>query len=183
MFSSFPVLDFSVDPILCLLIFVLGLSGKASPGLVQSVIHPADDMKEINAALGVGEILLHAGVDPLRPVTCNHFDGFTIFLVQQLTELTEYFNAEPFAQPDYTVAIHVVDHGDVAMTLLIAGFIHTESMQTMEPLLGIWFKPVVCCLNTVADCPPVDRHEFCHDCLGTGQSQKSYLVVEIRQKS
>ena len=88
-------------------------------------------MKKVYATFGVGKILLDAGINPLRSVTGNNCNGPTIFLAQQLAELAEYLNSESLLQPDYAVAIHVVNHGDVAVTFLIAGFIDTEPSEAM----------------------------------------------------
>ena len=70
-------------------------------------------MEEIDTALGVGEVLPHAVVDPPCPVAGHHLYVLPLLGRQELAELLEDGLAVVLVDPDDPVPPHVVDDGDV----------------------------------------------------------------------
>ena len=84
-------------------------------------------MKEIYTACGIGKEFLTAGVNPACTVTGNYFNPCPLFWRKQAAEFCEDIVSVVFVNPDDTIPVHVVDHGDVFIAFSVGSLIHTDS--------------------------------------------------------
>lgn len=105
----------------CLVVAAPGLVPQPFPDLVERVGHPGDDVERVEHALGVRQVLLHAGVDPFGAVAGGRLDGGALLVGQLSEEQVEDLLAVPVVRPDDPFALVVDDHGDVRAPLPVAG--------------------------------------------------------------
>ena len=86
-------------------------------------------MEKIYAARGVWEESFCACVDPFGSVTCNDLNLVTFLNWQEQAELFEYLESVSIVDPYDTVAIHVVDNGDILVPFFVTGLINTDAFE------------------------------------------------------
>lgn len=116
----------------CLVVAAPGLVPQSLPDLVERVGHPGDDVERVEHALGVRQVLLHAGVDPFGAVAGDRLDGGALLVGQLSEEQVEDLLAVSAVRPDHPVPLVVDDHGDVRAPLPVAGLVHAYRGETVE---------------------------------------------------
>lgn len=89
-------------------------------------------MERVEHALGVRQVLLHAGVDPFGAVAGGRLDGGALLVGQLSEEQVEDLLAVSVVRPDHPVPLVVDDHGDVRAPLPVAGLVHAYRGETVE---------------------------------------------------
>ena len=135
-------------------------------------------MEKVNAPAGIPEVRFGAGVNPSGTVSGYHLDLIPFLLCQCLAEQPEDLLTISLVNPGDTIAINVIHNGNVLVPLMIRCLIDTNPLQPVQPIRYVWFNASMSCLDTIANCPPVDSHKLTDNSLGRSQSQKSCLIVE-----
>ena len=94
-------------------------------------------MKAVDSTGGVGDIFLHAGINPSRSVSGDGLYALALFLSQLLKEFGEGFDTVSFMTTYDLTRIVIYYHGDIFVSLAVAGFIDTYMLQTAIPSPGI----------------------------------------------
>lgn len=89
-------------------------------------------MERVEHALGVRQVLLHAGVDPFGAVAGGRLDGGALLVGQLSEEQVEDLLAVSVVRPHDPFALVVDDHGDVRAPLPVAGLVHAYRGETVE---------------------------------------------------
>lgn len=89
-------------------------------------------MERVEHALGVRQVLFHAGVDPFGAVAGGRLDGGALLVGQLSEEQVEDLLAVSVVRPDDPFALVVDDHGDVRAPLPVAGLVHADRGETVE---------------------------------------------------
>lgn len=89
-------------------------------------------MERVQDALGVRQVLLHAGVDPFGAVAGDDPYGGALLVGQLSEEQVEHLLAVSVVHLDDPFALMVDDHGDVRVPLPVAGLVHAYRGEAVE---------------------------------------------------
>ena len=164
-------------------IFPARFGSGAGPNLIQRIICPFYNMKEVNAPFCVWKIFFRAWIDPSGPIAGNYLNFGSFFLCQQLAELGKYFLPVVLVYPNDTIPVHVIHYSDIWMSFSITGLIYTNAAESSQPRSDIGFNPVMRCFHAIPDSSPVDACQGRHRQSGHLQGHPGHFIVKRCGKS
>lgn len=136
-------------------------------------------MEPVEHAFGVRAVLGDARVDPPGPVPGDDPDRRPLFGVELLEEQVEDLPAVPVVSPDHASPLVVDDHGDVRVPLPVAGLVHADRAQAVEPGGHGLLQPRRDPAGDMPRGPPRDMAEPAHGLLARDAHQPRALGLEI----
>ena len=138
-------------------------------------------MERVHGELGAGQPLRDDVGDPARPVRGDDLDGAPLHVGEPVEEVVQPPLAVPLAGPHDAPAAVVDDHRHVPVPPLVAGLVHPDAPQAVEPaaaVAGLQVGPDAGAYP--AHGAPVDPHELGQRAPAHVQGEPRHGVLEGR---
>lgn len=162
-----------------LVAYVSGLVPQSFSDLVERAGHPGDDVESVEHVFRVRAALGDARVDSMHLVAGDEVDGLLLHVGELSEEQVERVPAVIVVRPDHAVSLMVDDHGDVRVTLPVAGLVHANRGEAVKRRRHRRLQPFRHPTSNVARGAPCDVQEPVDGLLAVDAHQSCVRRLEV----